>query len=86
MMKVLFFASLREQLACQETTISSEELASKNISTVEQVIDFLCAKNPQWQSAFNSSLLSAVNQEMVNKTHPVSSGDEVAFFPPVTGG
>lgn len=86
MIKVLFFAALREQLACQETTISAEEFTSNNINTIEQVIAFLIAQNPQWQNAFNRSLLSAVNQEMVNKTHPVNLGDEVAFFPPVTGG
>ena len=86
MIKVLFFASLREQLACQETVISAEELSNNNINTIELVIAFLIAQNPQWQNAFNSSVLSAVNQEMVNKTHPVNLGDEVAFFPPVTGG
>jgi molybdopterin synthase sulfur carrier subunit len=81
MIKILFFAALREQLGSEGTLLPSE-----NISSVEQVIDALIVKNPHWQVAFKSSLLCAVNQEMVNKSHSVITGDEVAFFPPVTGG
>ncbi|MEY8200718.1 MAG: MoaD/ThiS family protein [Colwellia sp.] len=47
----------------------------------------LSDKNEQWQQTFsNASLLSAVNHDMVDGSYLVKSGDEVAFFPPVTGG
>jgi sulfur-carrier protein len=81
MIKVLFFAALREQLGSEQITIPVEEPA-----TIADVIDALLALNPQWQSAFSQSLLCAVNQNMVSREHPVNAGDEVAFFPPVTGG
>jgi molybdopterin synthase sulfur carrier subunit len=82
MINVVFFAALREQLECSELTISSE-----NITTVADLKQRLASKNEQWQTLFgNTSLLSAVNHELVNSDQPIKSGDEVAFFPPVTGG
>ncbi len=82
MIKVVFFAALREQLDCSELTISSE-----NISTVAELKQQLASKSEQWRTLFdNTSLLSAVNHDMVDGTHPINAGDEVAFFPPVTGG
>jgi molybdopterin synthase sulfur carrier subunit len=82
MIKVIFFAALREQLNCNEI-----ELNSENISNVNQVKQTLIAEYPHWQVILeNVSLLSAVNHDMVNGESPVNSGDEVAFFPPVTGG
>jgi molybdopterin synthase sulfur carrier subunit len=82
MIKVIFFAALREQLDCSELTLNSE-----NITTVADLKQLLANKNDQWQSHFsNGSLLSAVNHEMVNGEQLIKPGDEVAFFPPVTGG
>ncbi len=82
MIKVVFFAALREQLNCSELTVSCE-----NISTVAELKDQLASKNEQWGTLFNNtSLLSAINHDMVDSTHAIRSGDEVAFFPPVTGG
>lgn len=82
MIKVVFFAALREQLECSELTVSSEGLA-----TVADLKQQLASKNQQWQAFFgNTSLLSAVNHDMVDSDQAIKSGDEVAFFPPVTGG
>lgn len=82
MIKVVFFAALREQLDCNELTVSSE-----NIATIADLKQQLASKNEQWKSLFNNmSLLSAVNHDMVDNKHKIDSGDEVAFFPPVTGG
>lgn len=82
MIKVVFFAALREQLDCSELSISSE-----NIKTVADIKQQLSARSNQWQQVLNNgSLLSAVNHDMVDGSHTVTSGDEVAFFPPVTGG
>ncbi len=82
MIKIVFFAALREQLDCAELSI-----ASADINTVADIKQLLSAKNDQWQQTFsNASLLSAVNHDMVDSSHSVKSGDEVAFFPPVTGG
>jgi molybdopterin synthase sulfur carrier subunit len=82
MINVVFFAALREQLDCSELTVSSE-----NLSTVADLKHQLASKNEQWQALFgNTSLLSAVNHELVDSEQLIKSGDEVAFFPPVTGG
>ncbi|NQZ80246.1 MAG: MoaD/ThiS family protein [Colwellia sp.] len=82
MIKVIFFAALREQLNCSEI-----ELKYENLSSVAKVKQAIIDTYPQWQSILESaSLLSAVNHDMVDAEFPVKSGDEVAFFPPVTGG
>jgi len=81
MIKILFFAALREKIGCSELILDNE-----NITTIEQVISALISQHPEWKNTFTDSLLCAINQEMVNKNHTVNTGDEVAFFPPVTGG
>ncbi len=82
MIKVVFFAALREQLNCSELSLSSE-----NLATVADLKAELASKDDKWQQVFaNSALLSAVNHDMVNSEQLIKSGDEVAFFPPVTGG
>ncbi|MDO6486882.1 molybdopterin converting factor subunit 1 [Colwellia sp. 6_MG-2023] len=82
MIKIVFFAALREQLNCSELSINSQGL-----TTVADIKKQLASTDEQWQQVFtNDSLLSAVNHDMVNDEHIVNTGDEVAFFPPVTGG
>ena len=82
MIKIVFFAALREQLDCAELSLSADD-----VQTVNDVKQHSSDKNSQWRQTFsNASLLSAVNHDMVDGSHLVKSGDEVAFFPPVTGG
>jgi molybdopterin synthase sulfur carrier subunit len=82
MINVVFFAALREQLNCAQISIPADA-----INTVEDVKQALCNKDENWQQALNKGgLLTAVNHTMVSRDHSVKSGDEVAFFPPVTGG
>ncbi|WP_440905809.1 molybdopterin synthase sulfur carrier subunit [Catenovulum sp. SX2] len=81
MIKVLFFAQLRENLGRESVEV---ELQS---STVEQLKDLLISHNPEWKTALQQKrLLVAVNQNMAQDKTQIQSGDEVAFFPPVTGG
>lgn len=82
MIKVIFFAALREQLGCEGLEINADEA-----NTVAQVKSALGKDNDDWKSYLAShSLLCAVNHQMVNSEFSVKAGDEVAFFPPVTGG
>lgn len=82
MIKIVFFAALREQLNCSELSLESTDF-----STVADIKQHLASRNEQWQQVFaNNALLSAVNHDMVNDEQVIKSGDEVAFFPPVTGG
>jgi len=82
--KVLFFAALREQLGRP-----SEELElPPNINTIGALREHLRARGGAWSSAFapNRAVRAAVNQDMAQSAASIKAGDEVAFFPPVTGG
>ena len=82
MIKVLYFAGLREQLGT-----ASEDLDASP-ATVAGLRSMLMARGGAWQSALaqGKALRVAVNQEIAQPSTPVKSGDEIAFFPPVTGG
>jgi molybdopterin synthase sulfur carrier subunit len=77
MITVKYFASLRERLGREQDSLSAE-----GIHTVRDVW-LRVAGDPD---AFPSNLLVAVNLEYADLDHPVADADEVAFFPPVTGG
>ncbi|MEQ4923779.1 molybdopterin synthase sulfur carrier subunit [Proteus hauseri] len=81
MIKVLFFAQVRELVG-----VDSLELACE-YQTVNDLRNALIAKGERWSLALeDGKLLSAVNQSFVQGDHALSDGDEIAFFPPVTGG
>ncbi|MCX8957270.1 molybdopterin synthase sulfur carrier subunit [Erwinia psidii] len=81
MVKVLFFAQVRELTGTASFSVT------ESYATVEALRAALAAKNDRWALALAPErLLTAVNQTLVSADHPLSSGDEVAFFPPVTGG
>ena len=74
--KIKFFASLREQVGQAET-----EVVENDASTVIEAWN-TATKN----MAMPENTLMAVNMDYVDASHAVKAGDEVAFFPPVTGG
>ncbi|MBT0722120.1 molybdopterin synthase sulfur carrier subunit [Tatumella sp. TA1] len=81
MINVLFFAQTRELVDCSSLVVDDE------VDDVEQLRVALMQRGKRWQLALsNGRLLAAVNQEICAFSHPLKSGDEVAFFPPVTGG
>ncbi len=83
MLKILYFAGLRETLGQ-----SSENMAlPAGIGSVGQLHAHLVARGGAWTAlARTKNLRVAVNQGMAAMDAPVEDGDEVAFFPPVTGG
>jgi molybdopterin synthase sulfur carrier subunit len=83
-MKLLYFAWLRERIGRAE-----EELAPPaEVATVARLIEWLKSRGPGYEAAFADLRVVrvAVNQDYVAADHPVRPGDEIAFFPPVTGG
>jgi molybdopterin synthase sulfur carrier subunit len=84
MITVLYFARFRERLGCERETV---ELPVEG-ATVQAVLNTLIARGGLWQEQLDSDrgVLVAVNQEMANRETLVQQGDELAIFPPVTGG
>ena len=83
MIKVLYFASLREQLQTESEQIE----ALPEIINLGALIEQLKCRNGVWREAFDGmTVMMALNQAMADKETPIHDGDEVAFFPPVTGG
>lgn len=81
--RILFFASLRERLGCS----TEDFLLPDGVDTVGKLRDCLAGRGDEWVAlSAGKSLRAAVNQRMAHPDTPVREGDEVAFFPPVTGG
>ena len=82
--KVLYFAGLREQLGA---TAEEIELPA-SVSTVGALRSHLAGRGGAWQGALapKKNVRAAVNQDMVQPAARIKAGDEIAFFPPVTGG
>jgi molybdopterin synthase sulfur carrier subunit len=83
-MRVLYFASLRERVGRADEEVSPPA----SVATVAALADWLAARHPEAAAAFADRCLVrvAVNQEHAGWESPVHDQDEVAFFPPMTGG
>ena len=82
MIKILFFAQLREMLE-----LESLEFALPAAISVAELKKQLAEKGGRWQLMFaEQEVLVAVNQVISDDDTMLKAGDEVAFFPPVTGG
>jgi molybdopterin synthase sulfur carrier subunit len=84
MITVLYFARLREALGT-----SSEQIAlPPAVSDLDGLRALLAARGGTWSEelALNRRIRAAVNQSMAAGDTAISDGDEIAFFPPVTGG
>jgi molybdopterin synthase sulfur carrier subunit len=82
--KVLFFANLREQLGTGVEVLDLPDSAS----TVAGLRMHLMQRGGAWQEVLGDMKVVrvAVNQDMAAANAPLNPGDEIAFFPPVTGG
>lgn len=83
-MKILYFAWIRSKIGLSEETVDLPE----DVSTVGDLLEWLRHRGPEHSEALkdDSVVRVAVNEEYANLDAPVSAGDEVALFPPVTGG
>ncbi len=83
-LQLVYFARVREQLGMEQESLQ----CPAEVERVEQLIDYLVSERGSlWQQVLQApNLLVAVNQEMVSVASALADGDEVAFFPPVTGG
>ena len=83
-MIIKYFAALRDQLGCDEETLDLPEA----VTTVGQLKTLLQQREGVWSQALadENTLLVAVNHNQADEQTRISNNDEVAFFPPVTGG
>ena len=82
MLSIVYFARLKDEIKLDKELIAYTE----HVHTVDDVRQILILRGSVWEKAFKKPLLYAVNHHMVNLEHPIKEGDEIAFFPPVTGG
>lgn len=84
MLKLLYFASLRERMGR-----TAEDLpVPDHVSTIGHLVSWLASRDAPGAAAFAhpSLVRAAVNQDFATPATPIHDGDEIAFFPPVTGG
>ena len=81
MIQVLFFAGYRERLGCDRLELDS------NAANITELKAELAQRGDNWKTVLQDrKTLVAVNQTMTKESAALKDGDEVAFFPPVTGG
>lgn len=83
-MRVLYFAWVRQKVGLAEEAVSPPG----EVRSVGELIAWLTARSPGHAEAFAQprQIRAAVNQEFAGHETPVAANDEIAFFPPVTGG
>jgi len=83
-MKILYFAWLREHIGKDRES----ETPPADIATVGGLLDWLAELSPGHAKALENRevVRVAVNQEFAELDDPLAAGDEVALFPPMTGG
>ncbi len=82
--KILYFARIKEAV-----NYSTEEIAlPSDVSTVTALKKYLSQRGENWANLFNGKqvIRAAINHTLVDDLANIQAGDEVAFFPPVTGG
>ncbi len=79
-LKIVYFARYREAMG-----MTGEELVG-NFATLQDVRQELLERGGNWSVLGEGNLMCARNEDLCKLDEPVADGDEVAFFPPVTGG
>ncbi len=83
-MRILYFAFLRQRTGLGEETVE----APVEVHDVAGLVEWLKTRGPGHAEALRdtSAIRFAVNQEFAGLDTPIAANDEIAFFPPVTGG
>jgi molybdopterin synthase sulfur carrier subunit len=84
MLTLTYFASIRESIGRSQNEIELPD----SVANVRELIGYLIKEEPDALSLLSDEeqVLIAVNQTVVDRNYPLSGNEEVAFFPPMTGG
>lgn len=87
MINILYFASFREMLGTDQEQLPLSH-SDNDLANVDDLVDALSQRGEIWQKILkdNPHLQIAVNQTVASRNTAINAGDEIAFFPPVTGG
>ena len=82
--EILYFAKIRDSVGLDQESMK----LPKSVKNTRDLQLFLCERGDRWKAELSDSnaIRVAVNQEIVQGVTTLQDGDEVAFFPPVTGG
>lgn len=80
---IWYFARIKEAVDCDRETLQLQD----DVDTVADLVNFLSERGERWRKALkDEKVLVAINQAVASMNTAVSDEDEIAFFPPVTGG
>lgn len=82
--RLLYFAWLRERLGCAEEEVS----VPPGVDTVGALLGWLRERGSPYTDVLTETarIRSAVNQDFASDSARIAAGDEIALFPPITGG
>ena len=82
-MKLIYFAWVREQVGIGEETVELPD----NVKTIADLLAWLPSRGDEYSIFENAhALRAAINQEHVDHAEPIKGANEIAIFPPMTGG
>ena len=83
-MKILYFSWIKDRIGKSQEEVD----INKDIKTISDLVNFLITINEDYKKVFSdlSSIRFSKNMNLVNIDENINNNDEIAFFPPMTGG
>ncbi len=86
MITILFFAQLSETLNIDKLDVDFYTIKKSGSITILDLKNYLSHLDTKWDALTNSAILASINHDLSRDHSEILPGDEIAFFPPVTGG